>query len=131
MEQDLHIFPIILGKSVVSKECAIRIQKENPRKPVYFISLVGSSPEGKPQMTRFVFDVLTERYEFNRRNTAVQLRDAKFLFEYYTNYCKTRGKLAPDVYELAEFYLQKNPNAHFIFDEVPILKCEDKDGKRI
>lgn len=66
--------------------------------------------------------MLTKWFDFDRRNTNVQPRDVKYLKEYYENYRTKQDKSDPNVYQLAEFYVKQNPYAHFIFDEVPILR---------
>ena len=54
-------------------------------------------------------------------------RDVKALEDYYKSMNRTPQKSSnPDVYELAEFYIRSNPDAHYIFDEVPIIADEGK-----
>ena len=146
----LQLFFSFSGKTVISKERALRKQKEDPEHQVYFISLLGSTNEGKPEKTRFIFDVLTKWFEFNGERTKVQAVDVQDLQTVYNTW-KTMHKFVSqimgnnnpgpllklyeeplDTYDLAEFFIHlkleecrskcRSLNASFIFDEVPFIK---------
>ena len=116
----LNIF--LSGKTVISKEQAIRKASEDKSKPVYYISMVASDRRGKPEKRRYIFDILTEWFDLKtHKNTTAIPRDVTYLMNFYKNYRTAQDSSDPNVYEMAEFYIKRNPNAHFIFDEVPIL----------
>ena len=139
-----HMTCLFSGKTVISKERAFQKQREDPEKPVYFISLLGSTDEGKPEKTRYIFDVLTKWFEFDGQRTKVQAVDVQDLQSAYDNFKqifeavgKAMGNtsscpiLKPyeeplDTYDLAKFFIrlsiQRYPDSSFVFDEVPFKK---------
>ena len=85
---------------------------------------MASDVNGKPEKTRYIFDLLTKWFDLNRflRPTSPTPRDVKGLETFYEQHKTAEDSYYPDVYQLAEFYIKKNPNSHFIFDEVPIIQ---------
>ena len=113
-----------LGKTVVSKEKAKRRQDEDVNTNVYFISLVASSKIGTPEKTRYIFDVLTEWFDFKKSesNSPAPIPvDVKYLKRFYEHNRAENDPEDPDVYYMAIFFVKQNPNSSFIFDEVPIF----------
>lgn len=117
----------MIGKSVVSKEKAKRKQEEDMNSPVYFVSLVATSKTGTPEKTRYIFDVLTEWFDFTQLNTDSTSPipvDVQYLKRFYEKYRTSEDPEDADVYYLAEFFIKHNPNSSFVFDEVPIFHNE-------
>ena len=102
------------------KEKAIQKAAENGNKKVYYISLLHSTSRGRPKRGRPVFDVCTKEYDF--KDTDVVAMDIEDLWKYYEKDRKNTSRQDVTVYELALRFMENNPNAHYIFDEVPIFK---------
>ena len=108
------------GKTLVCKEKAVQKAAENGEKKVYYISLLHSSSRGWPKIGRPVFDVCTKEYDFN--DTDVVPIDICDLWSDYKKDKTYNGRDKVTVYELALRFIKNNPNGHYIFDEVPIIK---------
>ena len=74
------------GKTVISKEQAIRKAMEDKNKPVYFISLVAADHLGKSGETRYILDILTEWYEFSDSSKGVIPIDVQYLKNFYVTH---------------------------------------------
>ena len=115
---------LILGKTLVCKEKALRKALENNGEKVYYISLVSATSYGYPYRKRHIFDICTKEYDF--KDTDVIALDVQDLMEEY----KKSENLPPDynliglvsVYELVLNFIKNNQDAHFILDEVPVCK---------
>ena len=80
-------FNAFTGKSLVSKERAIRTKAEDGSYQVYYISLVASTRKGVPRMLLYLFDYLSEKYDLN--DTGVEAMNTTKLVEYYNKYHPT------------------------------------------
>ena len=115
---------LILGKTLVCKEKALRKSLENNGEKVYYISLVSSTSYGFPYRKRHIFDICTKEYDF--KDTDVIALDVHDLMEEYKKNenlpqnCHLVGQVP--VYKLVLSFIKNNPKAHYILDEVPLCK---------
>ena len=109
---------------MVSKQKAIQIDSDTTdNKSVFYISLLGSDKKGRPQKWRYVFDIITKKYDFLQTN--VQAKDVRDLVDYYEQ-TTNNDHSKTTVYELCLHFIKSHSNCHFILDEVPIFadKCK-------
>ena len=97
--------------------------------PVYFLSLVGVDESGKVDNHESIFDIYTHQYEF--LGCDVVPKSAQDLRDYHDAQTKgvpesERNKEKVDIYSLVEYFIQHNPNAHYVLDEVPFLSTDGK-----
>ena len=112
------------GKSLIGKEKVIQTaEKEdlqtNPD-PVFFISLVGVDEDGFLDEHDHIFDLYTKLYDFQGSN--VKVISAQDLHSFYTSNHKMETRKKVDVYTMAEFFVEKHSNGHFVVDECPFRK---------
>ena len=93
--------------------------------PIYFISLVGSDAgdshgQGLPRKVPSFFDVKSEM-EFEKFERIVFI-SAQDLLEFYQEETGKDGRNL-NVYQLTIFFMERNPNALYMIDEVPFIKC--------
>ena len=112
---------IIAGKSLLLKECSIRMTKRNgPNQVVYYISLVASKRNGKPANEYFAFD---EGSRVDLEETDVKFLDVHALVDEYKVTHPMEEKIVNiTVYDLLEDFIVKNPNASFFVDECPFIR---------
>ena len=82
------------------------------------MSLAGfEKTSGRPSKELNLFDVFTE--------VELEEHEIKFMSCQDLEQCyhgeEDNNTRSPDIYELAEFVMQKNPGSHFFLDEVPFL----------
>ena len=92
-------------------------------RPIYFISLVGSDagdPQGKGMAKKniYIFDVKSEM-ELEKHN--IKFMSCQDLLEYYQKETGINGE-EKSVYELVQFFIEKNPNGYYLLDEVPLIQ---------
>ena len=115
-----NILYYLLGKTVVAKEKALRMNDQFPSMNVYFLSLAASNKYGVPEKHRAIFDILSEEYDF--QDTKVNFVDAQQLRSFYKENNSSGGNQTEvDVLTLTEFFIEQNPDCSFILDEVPVL----------
>ena len=92
--------------------------------PIYFISLVGSDAgdrrgKGLPRKALSFFDVKSEMefHEFER----IIFISAQDLLEFYQEKTGKDGRKL-NVYQLTIFFMERNTDALFMIDEVPLVK---------
>jgi hypothetical protein len=103
----------------VSKQKAIQIDSDgSDNKKVFYVSLLGSDDKGKPKKWRYVFDIITKKYDFFQTN--VQAKDVRDLCDHYQQ-TTNNDSSNKNVYELCLHFIKDHKNSHFILDEVPIL----------
>ena len=89
----------------------------NPKpRPVYFISLVGVDRKGNVDDHEHIFDLYTKLYDFDGAD--VEVLSAQDLLSFYQ---QNKGNKKTKIYSLVEFFVQNNPDGHFILDECPFL----------
>ena len=107
------------GKSLIGKEKAIQTaEKEDLRTypdPVFFISLVAADEDGFVDEHEHIFDLYTKLYDFQGSN--VKVISAQDLHSFYTSNHKMEYTKKIDVYTMAEFFVEKHSNGHFVVDE--------------
>ena len=104
----------------MAKEKALRTNDQFPSMKIYFLSLAASNKYGVPEKHRFIFDILSEEYDF--QNTNVKFVDAQQLRSFYKENNISGGtQTEVDVLALTEFFIEKHPDCSFILDEVPVL----------
>ena len=108
------------GKTLIAKEKALREAEQSGSGLVYFISLIASDQTGFPEKFRYIFDIVSENYDF--KGTNVQYYDVNRLWEEYQMDHPNAKKDQVDVFELATDLISKNQGSSFIVDEVPIYK---------
>ena len=97
---------------------------------VYFLSLVATDAndfrnkgKGVPRKCRYFFDV---RSEMELENYGVQFLSAQDLELFYYEKQLSSGAeqegMAPNIYQLAVFFIAHHPNDYHFIDEVPLLK---------
>ena len=105
---------------MVSKQKAIQIDGDiTDNKRVFYISLLGSDKEGKPNPFRYVFDIITKKFDFWQTN--VQAKDVRDLCDHYEQ-TTNKDSSKTDVYSLCLEFIRGHPYSHFILDEVPIFQ---------
>ena len=111
--------------------------------------MVASHRNGNPRVGPFIFDICTKSFEMS--NTKAVAKDVNDLIQYYNDHhptltifedrtqrqknlrmkkkSRSSDRESPSevtIYELAEFFIQdqirKEPNSHFVLDEVPIIQ---------
>ena len=92
--------------------------------PIYFISLVGSDAgdsngKGLPRKALSLFDVKSE-IEFHEFERIIFI-SAQDLLEFYQEETGKDGRNL-NVYQLTIFFMERNPNALYMIDEVPLMK---------
>ena len=92
--------------------------------PVFFISLVGVNIRGKVEDYEHIFDIYTKAYDFTASEVVV--KSAQDLWDFYEAQKKGSDKTEVDIYTLVECFVQNNPNAHYVLDEVPFLVDSSK-----
>ena len=126
-----------LGKSLICKEKAIQTadKEENDENEgikakaddVFFFSLVGVKSRGTVEDCEHIFDIYTKLYDFKACN--VHIKSAQDLGEYYESQNKGCDVKKIDIYTLVEYFVQKNPDAHYVLDEVPFIQPEKSKCK--
>ena len=97
----------------------------NPKpRPVYFISLVGVDKYGKVDDHEHIFDLYTKLYDFDGVN--VKVLSAQDLLSFYQRQNQQQNIFQrmlrkTDIYSLVKFFIQSNPDGHFILDECPFI----------
>ena len=120
----LYLCKLFSGKTLVSKEKAIQIDRDaTDNKSVFYISLLGSTHEGKPKKWRYVFDIITKKYDFLQTN--VQAKDVRDLCDHYKR-TTNNDSSKKNIYELCLQFIKDHANSHFIFDEVPFFAKNSK-----
>ena len=92
--------------------------------PIYFISLVGSDAgdrrgKGLPRKALSFFDVKSEM-EFHGFERIIFI-SAQDLLEFYQEKTGKDGQNL-NVYQLTVFFMERNPDALYMIDEVPLIK---------
>ena len=109
---------------MVSKQKSIQIDSDaNDKKSVFYISLLGSDTRGNPLKWRYVFDIITKKYDFFQTN--VQAKDVSDLCDHYKQ-TTNNDSSKKNVYELCLHFIKHHTNSHFILDEVPIFNNDSK-----
>ena len=99
----------------------------NPKpRPVYFISLVGVDMKGKVDDHEHIFDLYTKLYDFDGVNVKVlSAQDLLSFYQRHSIFQRMRHQLhnykKTDIYNLVKFFIQSNPDGHFILDECPFM----------
>ena len=105
---------------MVSKQKAIQIDNDiTDNKRVFYISLLGSDGDGKPQPCRYVFDIITRKFDF--WNTNVQAKDVRDLCDYY-EHTTNQDSSKTNIYQLCLHFFKGHSRSHFILDEVPFIE---------
>ena len=105
---------------MVSKQKAIQIDNDiTDNKRVFYISLLGSKENGKPNRFRYVFDIITKKFDFWQTN--VQAKDVRDLCKFYEHTTNQDSSKA-NIYQLCLHFIKGHLKSHFIFDEVPFIK---------
>ena len=99
--------------------------KLNPD-PVFFMSFVGVDAQGFVQGHEHIFDIYTKAYDF--LGCDVKVISAQDLWKFYKTKRPGADREAIDVYTMAEFFVVKHSNGHFVVDECP-FKSFDKYGR--
>ena len=111
------------GKSLISKEKAIPTAEKEELKlnpdPVFFMSLVGVNPAGFVEEHEHIFDIYTKEYDF--LGCDVQVISAQDLWNFYRSKhsLSEADRKKIDVYTMAEFFVDRHSNGHFVVDECP------------
>ena len=112
---------IFSGKSLISKEKAIQTAEREELKlnpdPVFFMSLVGVDARGFVEEHEHVFDIYTKEYDF--LGCDVKVIGAQDLWHFYKSKHSGAEREEIDVYTMAEFFVEKHSNGHFVVDECP------------
>ena len=107
--------------------------------PVFYISLVGVDHWGKVEEDEHIFDILTKDYDFI--DTDVKVLSAQDLLKFYNSTSgrvnkfkqwlgiENRGYKSRKIYNLVQFFIENNPDGHFIIDECPVLARQGKGIK--
>ena len=110
------------GKSLIGKEKTIQFAEKEDLKtnpdPVFFISLVGVDEQGFVCTHEHIFDLYTKLYDFQGSN--VKVISAQDLHNFYTSNHKMENGKKIDVYTMAEHFVEKHSNGHFVVDECPL-----------
>ena len=107
----------------ISKPKKALLEVDDETKSIYFISLVGSDAgdwngKGFPRNAFYIFDVKSEM-ELEKHN--IKFLSCQDLLEYYQKETGLNGE-EMNVYELVQFFMEKNPNGYYLLDEVPLIK---------
>ena len=109
------------GKSLISKEKAIQTAEKEELKlnpdPVFFMSFVGVDSKGFVEEHEHIFDIYTKEYDF--LGCDVKVISAQDLWDFYKSKHPGADKKKIDVYTMAEFFVDKHSNGHFVVDECP------------
>ena len=87
--------------------------------PVFFISLVGVNEEGLVDDNEYIFDIYTKTYDF--LGCSVQTLSAQDLWSFYERNHPGANKKKVKIYTVGKYFVQKNPDGHYFFDECPLL----------
>ena len=96
---------------------------------VYFISLVASNNRGEPIKKQHLYDLISEEYDLkDTSGDAISpiFTDVSKLVEYYEAYQKKPISSTTTVYDLVKCFIENNPKAHYVLDELPILANRSK-----
>ena len=90
---------------------------------IYFISLVGSDAgdykgKGIPKNAFYIFDV---KSKVELKKHGIIFLSCQDLLEYYKEKSGRNGKDI-NVYELVNYYMERNPNGYYFLDEVPFIQ---------
>ena len=119
-----YLYVLFIGKTLVSKQKAIQIDSDvADNKRVFYISLLGSDEEGKPNPFRYVFDIITRKFDF--WNTNVQAKDVRDLCDHYKQTTNQDSSKA-SIYDLCLHFMRRHLSSHFILDEVPFVEGDSK-----
>ena len=122
---------IFSGKSLIGKEKAIQTaEKESNDEdtgmklkadPVFFISLTGldKGRRGLVDEYEHIFDIFTKEYDF--LGSDVKVISAQDLWDFYEKCHDGADEKMINIYRLAEFFVEKHCNGHFVFDECPFI----------
>ena len=100
--------------------------KLNPD-PVFFMSFVGVNSQGFVEEHEHIFDIYTKLYDF--LGCDVKVISAQDLWDFYKSKHPGADKKKIDVYTMAEFFVDKHSNGHFVVDECP-FKGEEVGFRR-
>ena len=89
--------------------------------------MVGTNGRGIVDEYEHIFDIYTKLYDF--KSSDVHIKSAQDILEYYQANNKGNDIKNIDVYTLVEYFVQKHPDAHFVLDEVPLLKPDKSKYK--
>ena len=93
----------------------------NPKpRQVYFISLVGVDGAGQVDDHEHIFDLYTKLYDFY--GVDVEVLSAQDLLSFYQQSQAKKSITNADIYTLVKFFVQSNPDGHFILDECPFIR---------
>ena len=73
---------------------------------------------GIPRKAFYIFDV---KSEMELKKHHIKFLSCQDLLEYYKHQTGENGE-GLKVYELAQFFIEKNPNGYYFLDEVPLIK---------
>ena len=107
----------------ISKPKKALLEVDDETKSIYFISLVGSDAgdwngKGFPRNAFYIFDVKSEM-ELEKHN--IKFLSCQDLLEYYQKETGMNGENM-NIYELVKYFMKKNSNGYYLFDEVPLIK---------
>ena len=91
------------------------------RKDIFFISLFGADLVGKPDSTKYVYDIISTEYEFTPTRPTAKALDVPKLLTLNNEKKTTKMFSEPTVYDLARFFIKSNRRAHYILDEIRIF----------
>ena len=110
----------------MAKEMALRSAEKDSLGKIYFLSLVAVDKFGITEKYKFIYDILSETYDFDGAD--VVFIDAQKLWDFFKKYHPNAKRSKHDILELAEFFIRKHPDSSFILDEVPSPKRRGKRG---
>ena len=92
-------------------------------KLIYFISLVGSNAGVKngKGITRKAFYIFDVKSEMELKKHGITFLSCQDLLEYYKEQTRTNGE-DMNVYDLVEFFIERNRNGYYFLDEVPLIQ---------
>ena len=94
---------------------------------MFFISLVGVDEKGFVDKYKHIFDIFTKEYDF--LGCDVQVISAQDLWKFYKSKHRSADRKKVDIYTLAEYFVKKHQNGHYVFDECPFLSRNANSSK--
>ena len=86
---------------------------------VFFVSLVGVDEKGNVDKHEHIFDIYTKGYDFLGHD--VKVLSAQDLWKFYKKRHMFASRKKVNIYRVAEFFVKKHRNGHYVFDECPFL----------
>lgn len=121
----------MLEKAMAKRRAREEGDKLDGGKKVYFLSLIAADRFGKPINKTYVYDLVSDRYDLPHTGDGMSpiFMDVPRLIKYYKENRSFRERAQgafrpPSVYDLAKFFIAKNPDSHYFLDECPIMAEE-------